>query len=204
MNVRTQRCGTGASKLPTSLVALFVVALTLTSACEERIVSNHPMLGGLPGAETSETVTAPRGATGDPTAVSGKLRSEDENGKITLVARAPRHLMKHIYDTIFDNEPQLFIEQVLSEVTKQEYYDRGVDVMEAFNTLREKREDIHTLFNRMPRGEQTPGLFVEPLGSSVQRLCVYGKQASGLRWNGFDMVMEKGNWKLRWFVNNQR
>lgn len=173
-------------------------------ACEERIVSYHPMLGGLPGAESAETITAPPGMKGDPTAVAGKLRVTDENGKVTLIARAPRHLMKHIYDTIFDDEPQLFIEQVLSQASKDEYFERGVDVMEAFKTLRERREDIHALFNAMPRGEQTPGLFVEPLGGGAQRLCVYGRAARDLSWNGFDMIMEKGNWKLRWFVSTRR
>ncbi|MBL8761514.1 MAG: hypothetical protein JNL50_09450 [Phycisphaerae bacterium] len=181
-----------------------IVACGVLTACEERMVSNHPMLGGLPGAETATPVTAPPGASSDPTAVAGQLRVVDEAGKATLVARAPRHLMKHIYNTVFDNEPLLFVEQVLSETTKDEYFARGVDVSEAFATLRERREDIHALFNAMPRGEQTPGLFIEPLGGGAQRLCVYGRAARGLRWNGFDMVMEKGNWKLRWFINNQR
>lgn len=188
------------------LISAITIALGFATlaACEERIVANHPMLGGLPGAETGTPVTAPPGKTGDPTGVAGKLRQVDQDGKVTLIARAPRHLMKHIYDTLFDNQPQIFLEQVLSEATKDEYYGRGVDVMEAFNTLREHKEDIHALFNAMPRGEQTPGLFIEPAGAGAQRLCVYGRAARGLRWNGFDMVMEKGNWKLRWFVNNQR
>lgn len=184
------------------LIVIVVGALAMT-ACEERIVSNHPMLGGLPGAESGATITAPPGALSDPTTVSGKLRSTDDRGDVTLVARAPRHLMKHIYDTIFGNEPQLFIEQVLSQASKDEYFDRGLDLMEAFETLRERREDIHALFNAMPRGEQTPGLFIEPLGGGAQRLCVYGRAARDLRWNGFDMIMEKGNWKLRWFVSTQ-
>ncbi|CAG0987031.1 hypothetical protein ARNL5_02924 [Anaerolineae bacterium] len=183
-----------------------VIAIALVAAlaaCEERIVSNHPMLGGLPGAESGTAITAPPGSMADPTAVSGKLRQVDDSGKVTLIARAPRHLMKHIYDTVFDNEPQLVIEQVLSQASKDEYFDRGLDLMNAFETLRERREDIHALFNAMPRGEQTPGLFIEPLGGA-QRLCVYGRAARDLRWNGFDMIMEKGNWKLRWFVSSQR
>lgn len=149
-------------------------------------------------------VTGPPGLKVDPTAVAGKLRQTDENGKVTLLARAPRHLMRHIYDTIFNDEPRLFVDQVLSEVTKNEYLDRGLDPVEAFRTLGDRREDIHALFNAMPQGELTPGLFLEPVGSNVQRLCVYGPMARNLRWNGFDLVMEQGNWKLRWFVNNQQ
>lgn len=185
-------------------LALAALLGGLLGACEEKIVSYHPMLGGLPGAETTETVTAPPGARADPTAMHGKLRQVDASGEVTLVARAPRHLMKHIYDTIFNDEPQLFIGQVLSQASKDEYFERGVDVMEAFKTLRERREDIHALFNAMPRGELTPGLFIEPQGGGAQRLCVYGRAARDLSWNGFDMIMEKGNWKLRWFVSTRR
>ena len=178
----------------------------LLGSCEERIVSNHPMLGGLPGAETGMEVTGPPGARIGIAGVSGAggSRRTDENGTVTLTARTPLHLMKHVYDTVFKDEPRIFVEQVLSQATKDEYFERGVDVMEAFTTLRERREDIHALFNAMPRGELTPGLFIEPLGGGAQRLCVYGRAARDLSWNGFDMVMEKGNWKLRWFVSNQR
>ena len=188
---------------PTRAIAMAACAAIL-AACEERVVSYHPMLAGLPGAESGSAVTGPPGVRIDPTAVVGKLRQTDENGKVTLQARAPRHLMRHIYDTVFDDEPNLFIDQVLCQVTKDEYYERGIDVTEAFRTLREYREDIHKLFNAMPQGELTPGLFLQQLRGNVKRLCVYGPSARELRWNGFDMVMENGNYKLRWFVNNQR
>lgn len=191
-----------AGAMPPALLGAAILAAM--AGCEERVVYNNPMLAGLPGAETSMTITGPAGAGPDPTVVRGKLRRTDESGNITLVARAPRHLMKHIYDTVFNNEPRLFLDQVLSKVTKDEYDARGVDEMEAFNTLREHREDIHALFNAMPRGEMTPGVFLQPLGGRVHRLCVYGLAARDLRWNGFDMVMEDGNWKLRWFVSNQK
>ncbi|MCC6971048.1 MAG: hypothetical protein IT434_12590 [Phycisphaerales bacterium] len=162
------------------------------------------MLAGLPGAESGMEISGPPGLRIDPTAVAGKLRQTEEDGRVTLRARAPRHLMKHVYDTIFNDEPRLFVDQVLCDLTKEEYGQRGLDPSGAFDILRQHREDIHKLFNAMPQGELTPGLFLEPVGGNVKRLCVYGPMARDLRWNGFDMVMEHGMWKLRWFVNNQR
>jgi hypothetical protein len=38
----------------------------------------------------------------------------------------------------------------------------------------------------------------------VQRVELDGLAAKGLFWTGFDMVQERGNWKLRWMVGPER
>jgi hypothetical protein len=179
-----------------------VVLCALAVGCvEERIVNYRPMLGGLPGAESGTPVTGVPGRTMDPAAVpDDKLVIENKDGSKTLIARTGRHLMVHIHNTLAAGDEQLFLDQVLSKRTKEEYYDRGMDPREAYRTLRERRQDIDMLFDAMPMGEYTPGFFLRPVGGGVQRLEVQGPGARELTWTGFDMVMENGNFRLRWFV----
>lgn len=178
--------------------------LALLTGCEEerRVVRWDPMLGNLPGAQTGTPYVREMKGYVDPTRIPAEdLRKEADDGKVTLTARTGRHLMMHIYVTLDKNERDLFTEQVLSEVTKREYYSRGKDPREAFDTLRERWEDVNMLFDTIPAGEFTPGVFARNMGDGVRRIEVQGPAAAGLHWTGMDMVMERGNWKLRWFVS---
>ncbi|HLO41586.1 MAG TPA: hypothetical protein VK176_11230 [Phycisphaerales bacterium] len=188
----------GFAAVPASLLA----ALVCGCEPETRIVYNRPFLGSLPGAESSTAISRfPKGYK-DPTYIPDEqLVIKDAMGKpAELRARTARHLMMHIYSTLMNSQETLFVEQVLSEKTRSEYYQRGLQPSEAFKLMQEHAGDILTLFDRMPMGESTPGLFLQPVGGGVQRLVVQGLAAKDLYWTGFDMVMEKGNWKLVWFV----
>lgn len=143
----------------------------------------------IPGAKNVEEVPA-----------DSLVRTEPD-GKKTLIAKTGRQLMVHIYKTLDDNKPELFVDQVLSDVTKQEFYARGYDPVEAFKELQRRREDIDTLFARMPMGESTPGVILSKVGKGTLRLEVEGMAARDLKWAGMDMVLEKGNYRLRWFVD---
>jgi len=164
-------------------------------------VHRHPLLGGLPGSETTGVVTGPAGEYADPTRVpDGQIVRENADKSKTLIAKTGRHLMVHIYNCIADDDAKLFTDQVLSEMTKGDYYERGLDPRGAFDTIKARREDVVKLFAAMPAGEFTPGLMAENVDTNVRRVNLTGAAAKGLSWTGFDMVMEKGNWKLRWFV----
>lgn len=185
------------------LLVLGLLAFGLP-ACESetRVIHNRPMLAGLPGSESATPVSRyPKGYR-DPTYLADdQLVVLSDDGTVgTLRARTARHLMRHIYSTLMNNEEELFVNQVLSEQTRREYYQHGLHPREAFQTLRDNAGDVLTLFDRMPMGESTPGLFLQPVGGGVQRLRVQGLAARDLRWVGFDMMMEKGNWRLVWFV----
>ena len=69
-----------------------------------------------------------------------------------------------------------------------------------FDELVRRKDDVVALFNAMPAGEYTPGVYVRNLGPKSERIEVEGLAAKDLSWTGMDVVMEKGNWKLRWFV----
>ncbi|MDX2132263.1 MAG: hypothetical protein SFY69_09435 [Planctomycetota bacterium] len=174
----------------------------LAGGCvETRVIRYEPFLGGLPGAQSNTPVRRDFGDYVDPAAIPvEQLEREVEPGKKVLVARSARHLMIHIHNTLDRGEKELFVEQVLSGATRAECAERGVDPGDAFDYLLTRRDDIASLFNLMPDGERTPGLYLRPIGGSAYRLQIKGVGATDLYWTGFDMVMEKGNYRLRWFV----
>lgn len=158
------------------------------------------LLAGLPGAQSSETVRLETGKTMDPSiAPEGGIRQEDERGNVTLYARSARHLMAHIYTTLANNERELFIEQVLSARTKEEFVSRELDPGLAFDELKKRERDVLRFFNTLPFAENTPGVHLEGLGPNVFRMRSPGGRDSGLRYQYMDMVVERGEWRLRWF-----
>jgi hypothetical protein len=107
--------------------------------------------------------------------------------------------MRHIQRTLALDEREVFVEQVLSEPTRQEYHDRGLDPAQAFDTLRRHKRYIDELFRRMPMGERTPGVILSGLGDNIFRVKLTGAAARGLQWTYFDMRLEQGNYRLMWF-----
>jgi hypothetical protein len=159
------------------------------------------MLGGLPGAESGMPVVRGDNYV-DPTVVpEDKLVVEDPlTKKKTLTAKSGRHLMVHIYNALAQDDKETFTDQVLSQQTREECAQKNVDPGECFEELKRRKDDVVALFNAMPGGEYTPGVYVKSLGPKAERIQVEGLAAKDLTWTGMDMVMEKGNWKLRWFV----
>jgi hypothetical protein len=180
------------------------LGVLLSSGCEERVVKHDPFLGGLPGAE-SQTPVVRNLSYNDPRRVSGsKIVVENPDRSKTLIARSGLHLMVHIYNCLLDDDKQLFVDQVLSERTKQEYVARSVDPGELFEELIRNFDDVETLFLLMPAGEYTPGVFLKSAGSRIQRLQASGAKGSSLRYKGIDMTMEGGNFRLVKFIGQKR
>ncbi|GJQ29882.1 MAG: hypothetical protein HBSAPP03_17660 [Phycisphaerae bacterium] len=183
------------------LGALSIGVLTPGCARETRVVKFNPFLGGLPGATSGAPIVRDLGDYTDPTAIPpDQLRREEEPGKVLLTAKSGRHLMIHIHTTLRAGDRDLFTTQVLSAMTRAECLERGIDPGEAFDYFKTREDDIAALFNMMPAGEQTPGVIARRLGRHVMRVQVSGLGTEDLYWTGFDMVMEKGSWRLRWFV----
>jgi hypothetical protein len=112
--------------------------------------------------------------------------------------------MIHIYETLRDNEREVFAEQVLSERTRQEFAERGFPATDAFDLLKAQEEQVVAFLQAVPDAELTPGARVSPLGNRVQRVMAgpntQASQSLSIGLIGMDMVMEKGQWRLRWFV----
>jgi len=186
-----------------------LIVAGVTGGCqrEEKLVSYKPWLAGLEGVQTQTPAVSskprtpleePKDATvGDDDA----LVQKNPDGTKTLISRCGLHLMHHIQKTLADGDEKLFADQVLCQITRDEYTGRGLDPREAFRTLKPKQKDIAKLFSRMPLGENSPNVTMESIGRNMFRVHLVGEAAKGLEgYTGFDMVLEKGNWKLRWFV----
>lgn len=172
------------------------------------MVKWRPLMGGLPGANTQETVTSanvkplPAEVAGpiDQIAAddgSRPLVKELDDGSRTLSIRSGRDLMYHVTWTLEEGERELFAQEVLSTITRDEFRARGLDPREAFDMLEPQQRAIRTLFARMPQGEFTPGMIMKAMGNGVYRLQV--RPNPSLTFTGMDMINEGGHWKLRWF-----
>jgi hypothetical protein len=186
-----------------SLITLMCASWLLAGcATETRVVRQKPWFAGLPDAQGDTAVIGMDGAFRSAAfeAAEDSLVTVNPDKTKTLTAKNGRHLMIHIYNTMMEYDRELFTNQVLSEKTKVEFRERGRDPREAFDMLLKQENDIVTLFNLMPQGERTPGFLLEPQGSGVFRVQVRTRKAATLKLVGLDMIMERGNWKLRWFV----
>ena len=202
----TQRRGKGLSGR--ALAAACAVVLAAGCQPEEKIVRYKPFLAGLEGVQTQTpaVIEKPKGpleAAVVPESADGKdpLVHENPDGTKTLISRCGLHLMHHIQKTLAVDDDKLFAAQVLSQVTRDEYLARGIDPRESFKTLKPHQMEIAKLFARMPLGENSPNVNMSTVGHNIFRVQLIGQAAKGLEgYTGFDMVLEKGNWKLRWFV----
>jgi hypothetical protein len=191
---------------------LFIPCALLACGCqsEERIINYKPFMAGLDSGGSDVTVRSGQAYVKDGEVVgagrsgddqrSTQIVIEHDDGSVTLIARSGSHLMRHIQRTLYEGERDVFTEQVLSEVTKAEFRERGRDPAEAFDALKETEREIAELFSRMPLGEHTPQVIMDKVGRNMFRVRVTGVGVNDLYWRGFDMVLEEGNWKLRWFV----
>ncbi|GIK19956.1 MAG: hypothetical protein DYG93_11905 [Leptolyngbya sp. PLA2] len=204
----------------TAGVVLAVGTLVLGACVERRVVYNRPMFAGLPGVQSNQPIVGatPKGYH-DPTHVEGgSIVVEHSDGSKTLVSRSAAHLVAHIQRALVEDEEELFLSQVLSELTVRECRENGVEPAEAFRYLRQHRDEVLKTLARMQAGERSPYVVVQKLDDRVYRVLLTGLAARGLRWRGFDMILEGGgwdgerpdeqgrpvfrqsNWRLRWFV----
>ncbi len=197
------------SPRPRGSHAVVAAAALALAGCqpEEKVVRYKPFLAGLEGTQTqtpavaertTPALAAPPGATVDE---KDGLVIKNKDGSKTLISRCGLHLMHHIQQTLADGDDKLFAEQVLSQMTRDEYAGRGIDPREAFRTLKPRQMEIAKLFSRMPLGENSPNVTTSTVGHNIFRVQLVGQAAKGLDgYTGFDMVLEKGSWRLRWFV----
>lgn len=183
-----------------------MILLVAIGGCQryERVVSYNPPLASLPGAHTgTRPVREP--SQRDKQAGDGRIVIEHEDGTVELISRNALQMLTHIRRLIAatgeeaEESEMLFTEQILSEVTRREFIERGYDPAEAYKELQRRQTDVMALLARMPMGEFTAGLFLKPLERNTFRLEVPARAAEGLEWTFVDIVVERGKWKLRWF-----
>lgn len=176
--------------------------------CQEVVLNETPkndLFGRLNGSPSSRAArVSPDARQAIDPDLQTPIREELPDGEIVLRSRTARDLMAHIQRALThrerDLERELFTEHLLSDMTWAEYEARGLPPEQAYETLLAHRDDVLLLFNRIgPLAENSPQVIMRSLGNNVIRLQVTGMAREGLRWTFMDMVMEGGNWRLRWF-----
>lgn len=125
------------------------------------------------------------------------LRRQLPDGGVLLLSRSPRELIANLYETLRDNEVQLFEEQVLSERTKRAYFAERKTPKDAVDWVFKNRKDVEALIAAMPAGEQTPGVFIKPLGNNAFRLTQgAGSEMLETKFRVLDVVIEQGRFRL--------
>lgn len=182
----------------------------------ERVVSVRGGLYGLPGAQGGLQPEADPGAPSTraesrwdnllarfpgqeappPVDSAPTLRRTRDDGSVELISTSPNHVMYHLTQTLISKEYDLLLEQVISERTKQNYEDRGLDPTDAVKFLVKHEKDIARLFATMPMGEQTPGVFTEVIGPNMFRLRASSIVAPDLRFTAMDVIIERGRFRL--------
>ena len=188
-----------------AVLVLSAVSLVLFG-CEtyEEEAPVNPFFAGMEGVSGPGATKERKARIADPRYLPPEAQREvDDDGNVTLRAKGPRHLMRHIFETLRNNERELFIDQILSEATKQEFVDHGKDPNEAFDMLLEDYEMINQLFARMPMAENAPNARYERIGEGMHRLRLIKGVGRDLKWQGFDMVTEDGYEKLLWFYEER-
>ncbi|MEO1585470.1 MAG: hypothetical protein AAFR96_12985 [Planctomycetota bacterium] len=180
--------------------------MLVTSGCEgyERDVRGRPFFSGLDGAVLPDVGDGSVKGFEDPGARAIELRTESDDGTVTLRALTGRHLMRHVFETLRNGERELFVEQVLSRATIAEFEANGQTADDAYELLRGSLADIEGLFARMPMGEYTPNAQVDTLRPGLLRVRLLRGVGRDLRWQGFDMIMEGGSQRLLWFYKEDR
>lgn len=183
------------------LAAILLLAATVPGCARyERVVHYKPALANLPGAQSGMPVVIdPKRMPTSSADTEQRIRIERDDGEIELISRSAFHMLSHIHATLSADEEELFTEYVLSNRTKQEFIDRGWEPKEAFVELKRRERDVYALLARMPMGEYTPGLFLERLERNTFRLHVGNRGTENLAWKFVDIVVEQGQWRLRWF-----
>ena len=126
------------------------------------------------------------------------LRLVDPNDptKATLILRSPQHVVIQLFETLNNKEYDLLYEQVLSDKLKQNYREQFRDPHEAVDYLVRNQRDVRKLIATMPAADQTPGLYLQPLGDNMFRIEAPGRGALDMKFQTLDLILESGQFRL--------
>jgi hypothetical protein len=200
----------GSSSGPVAGAFAVAIGLALSlalAACEntEKTLRYKPFFSGLsdPRIETrfgTQPVTdSPVLKPIDPGAgADNRIRITSDDGKLTLISRAPVHVMSHVQTCLDNGEFDELFEQIVAESTKSHFRSQGKDPRTYLEFLKDNEKNIAKLFSRMPQGENSPSAVLRQLPDRVWRIDVTGAFAKDLELTRLWVQMERGSWKLMW------
>lgn len=184
------------------LLCCFSALLLSLPACrpEEKILHYKPFFSNIEGAKFGEQapVNANRGYVDPTVAAENKSVIENPDGSKVLIAKSPQQMISHMVRCLDENEDKLFIEQVLSQKTKDHYKDMHKDPMELVEKLKASRKELAKTLGRMPLGEHSPTVILEQPGDKTWIIKVTGAAAKDLQYTRLWTRLEDGNWRFMW------
>lgn len=199
-------------------MALAVGAVVVAGCTEERVVGVRGGLQNMPGAKGGVEVDQRRVSEGQSVGTSYdallakyepysdelvvderhplRLVDPDDPEQVTLVLRSPQHVLIHLFETLRNGEDDLLYEQVLSDRLKRNYRESLKDPREAVAYLKKNAREVRKLIASMPAADQTPGLYLKPLGDNAFRIEAPGGGALKMKFQTFDVVLEGGRFRL--------
>ncbi len=199
------------SVIACSLVATIVLTFGL-AACSAGggespdgrtvIKRQRSMFEGLPGAKRGgEDFTSQSDPLALPTA-QGDASIKDllttQGGKDILVCKRPRHVMVHLAMRLNDGKEQLFLDQIVSDITKQQFVGEGKTEQDIIDFLQTNYDDIMILFARMPAAELSPNVAFDRFNGGQYRIRITGAATKGLKFTELWLEQRAGAWKFVW------
>jgi len=190
--------------LSLAMCVIGLAACADTPSADDRTVvrRQRSLFEGLPGATRGGEAFA---GNGDPlsslraqgeTPIANLLSSVD--GKDTLVCTRPRHVMVHLAMRLNDDKEQAFLDQIVSDVTKQQFVGEGKSEREIIDFLQSNYDDIMLLFARMPAAELSPNVAFDRFTGGQYRIRITGAATKGLRFTELWLEQKGGKWKFVW------
>lgn len=189
------------------LVALALIALAHAGCVEQQRVVRDPLSMTTRVSLTSSTersaATRPFEETLAPFSDLDRFGVPDPNhplkrinelGDSTLISTAPRHIVFHLHAMITgtDEDRALFLRDIVSDRTKDEFAANDKAEQEIVEILVERRLDVFAMLRTAPSGERSPGVNVRTQNGVVRLMT----PSIGQRFNTLEMVVEDGQLKF--------
>lgn len=200
-------------------LGVLLLAMCVCAGCksEERVIAVRGGLQNMPGAVSNMKVDKPQGP--QPTSVGAwshlqarfnqehpdltidpenpmRAVSRDDPTRVVLLLYSPKYLITNLRDTIEAGEWMLIQDQLLSQMAKDEMRYQLLDPLDEVRRIAKNRRAILEMLATMPDADQTPGLFLQNMGTNVFRLEAPGNGALELKFTRVDMTIEDNQFKL--------
>ena len=195
------------------LTSLTLAGVAMPSGCTPYRIEHHtrPTIGSVLGDRPEEvrledgTViryasgnrrTTPKRSSSD--AKPARIREEHEDGTVELRAWVPQDVLSNYLACLRNREYELFWDQMIADITKQEYEARGRDdgKQEFMEFCQKNRNELVASLNRMIAGLPRNEALVENAGNGILRVRLYPPIAKGYVFTSADIVREIGGMKL--------
>lgn len=126
------------------------------------------------------------------------IREQSPDGKVTLRAYAPEHVLAHAKQGIRQREYRVLWDQLLAAETRRTYERSGKNFSDFMEFCEVNRPQLMETFNRMGFGLYSSDVIQESMGSDILRYRLHPRLAGQFEFTEFDIVREPDG--LKWLM----